>query len=110
MRALIILGHPDPKSFNHAIARTAQSELEGLGHTVTLHDLCAERFDPLITPDEIPDGAPLDPTVRRHCDDLTAADLIIAVHPNWWGQPPAILKGWIEVVRSRVRIAGGLVD
>jgi len=18
------------------------------------------------------------------------------VHPNWWGQPPAILKGWID--------------
>jgi putative NADPH-quinone reductase len=20
------------------------------------------------------------------------------VHPNWWGQPPAILKGWIDRV------------
>jgi putative NADPH-quinone reductase len=25
------------------------------------------------------------------------------VHPNWWGQPPAILKGWIDrVVRPGV--------
>ena len=23
---------------------------------------------------------------------------IIIVHPNWWGQPPAILKGWIDRV------------
>ena len=25
------------------------------------------------------------------------------VHPNWWGQPPAILKGWIDrVIRPGV--------
>ena len=22
----------------------------------------------------------------------------LVVHPNWWGQPPAILKGWIDRV------------
>ena len=25
------------------------------------------------------------------------------VHPNWWGQPPAILKGWIDrILRAGV--------
>ena len=23
---------------------------------------------------------------------------IIIIHPNWWGQPPAILKGWVDRV------------
>jgi NAD(P)H dehydrogenase (quinone) len=23
---------------------------------------------------------------------------LVIVHPNWWGQPPAILKGWIDRV------------
>ena len=28
---------------------------------------------------------------------------IIIVHPNWWGMPPAILKGWIDrVLRPEV--------
>jgi len=27
---------------------------------------------------------------------LAQSDGIIIVHPNWWGQPPAILKGWID--------------
>ena len=28
---------------------------------------------------------------------------LVVVHPNWWGQPPAILTGWIDrVVRSGV--------
>jgi putative NADPH-quinone reductase len=26
------------------------------------------------------------------------AEGIVIVHPNWWGQPPAILKGWIDRV------------
>ena len=31
------------------------------------------------------------------------ADGIIIVHPNWWGMPPAILKGWIDrVLRMEV--------
>jgi putative NADPH-quinone reductase len=39
--------------------------------------------------------------VAKHCRELAAADGIIIVHPNWWGQPPAILTGWIDrVVRS----------
>jgi putative NADPH-quinone reductase len=32
-----------------------------------------------------------------------ASDGIIVVHPNWWGQPPAVLKGWIDrVIRPGV--------
>jgi len=27
-----------------------------------------------------------------------AAHGIFIVHPNWWGMPPAILKGWIDHV------------
>jgi putative NADPH-quinone reductase len=40
----------------------------------------------------------LDPAVARHCAEITAADGIIIVHPNWWGMPPAILKGWLDRV------------
>ena len=33
-----------------------------------------------------------------HCQDITRSDGIIVIHPNWWGQPPAILTGWIDKV------------
>ena len=36
--------------------------------------------------------------IEKHCRELRAADGIVIVHPNWWGQPPAILKGWIDRV------------
>lgn len=98
MNILIILGHPVAGSFNHALAAGVRDALRGAGHEVVLHDLCAEGFDPLLPPDEAPASAPLPPWLQRHCDELAAADGIVVVHPNWWGQPPAVLKGWIDRV------------
>jgi len=98
MNILLILGHPDPKSFNHAIATAVSGALRGDGHVVTFHDLYAERFDPVLPTLEIPDCANLSATIRNYCDELRSADGIVIVHPNWWGQPPAILTGWIDRV------------
>ena len=106
MNILVVLAHPDPASFNHALARAAADTARRLGHDVTLRDLHAERFDPLLPAAEISRGAPLPPWLERHCAELAAADGIVVVHPNWWGQPPAILTGWIDrVVRPGVAYA-----
>ena len=103
MRISIILAHPDPKSFNHAIAHQAQNALKDAGHAVYFHDLHAEGFDPILPANEIPKAAPLPDAVAPHCGEIAAADGIILVHPNWWGQPPAILKGWVDrVIRPGV--------
>ena len=48
--------------------------------------------------------ARLPPPIRQHCDEIAEADGIVVVHPNWWGQPPAMLKGWIDRV-LRVGVA-----
>jgi putative NADPH-quinone reductase len=103
VKILIILAHPDPGSFNHAIAEAAAQAARRQGHAVTLRDLHAERFDPVLPATEIPRGATLPPWLADHCADLATADGIVVVHPNWWGQPPAILTGWIDrVVRPGV--------
>ena len=98
MRVLTILAHPHPGSFNHAIAEAAVAALEAGGHEVVFHDLYAEGFDPLLSSNEIPKGARIDEALARHCRDLSEAEGIIVVHPNWWGMPPAILKGWVDRV------------
>jgi putative NADPH-quinone reductase len=98
MNISVILAHPHPGSFNHAIADEAAVILQKSGHTVTVHDLYREQFDPLLLYDEIPRDAPLDPVIAMHCREIAAADGIIFVHPDWWGMPPAILKGWIDRV------------
>jgi putative NADPH-quinone reductase len=109
MKITLILAHPRRGSFNHAIAETAAATLRESGHTVTFHDLCAEGFDPLLPEGEIARDAPLPEHVARHCAEIATADGLIVVHPNWWGMPPAILKGWIDrVLRPGVsyRFAG----
>ena len=98
MRVSVILAHPGPESFNHAIAATVVKTLAENGHTVAFHDLYAEHFDPVLPYAEIPRDAPLDPVIARHCSEIATADGIVIVHPDWWGQPPAILKGWIDRV------------
>ena len=98
MSVLVILGHPNPESFNHAIARTAVDELERLGHDVIVHDLCAEGFDPCLSAGEIPEDGDVAAAVAAHCRELAEAEGIVIVHPNWWGMPPAALKGWIDRV------------
>lgn len=98
MRVSIILGHPDPKSLNHALARTAEKTLLDLGAEVRFHDLQAEGFDPVLPAGEAARDAVLPPLVARHCEEIRQADGLVLVHPNWWGQPPAILKGWVDRV------------
>ena len=103
MRASVILAHPGPESFNHAIAATVVKTLAENGHTIAFHDLYAEHFDPVLPYAEIPRDAPLDPVIARQCSEIATADGIVIVHPDWWGQPPAILKGWIDrVIRPGV--------
>ena len=98
MHVLIILGHQRPGSFCHAIAQTAIDQLQAAGHDVTYHDLYVERFDPILPHDEIDKEAVQTSVVQRHCDELVKADGYLVIHPNWWGQPPAILKGWVDRV------------
>ncbi len=99
----VILAHPDKQSFNHAIAATVVKTLEKNGHGINFHDLYAEQFDPILPSLEIPTEALLPPNIKKYCDEICSTDGIVIIHPNWWGQPPAILKGWVDrVIRPQV--------
>ena len=98
MNALIILANPKPSSFNHALANVARDTLADLGYDVTFHDLCAEDFPAGLPASEIPRGAVLDPRIETHVRDLENAEMIVVVHPNWWGKPPGVMAGWIDRV------------
>jgi len=98
MKVLVVLAHPNKLSFNHAIARTAAATLVNNGHDVVLHDLYEEKFDALLPTSEILKDSEIPPSIAQYCAQLSDADGIIVVHPNWWGQPPAIMKGWVDRV------------
>jgi putative NADPH-quinone reductase len=102
---VVLLAHPRPGSFNHALAERVVNTLIRAGHAVRFHDLYAERFDPVLTAEEAYTSgtraeeflaAEPDPLVRQHREELRDATGLVAIHPNWWGKPPAILSGWLD--------------
>ena len=92
MKVLIILGHPNTGSFNHALAEACKAQILNNGHSVVFHDLYQEQFNPFLNTLE------QSKVIEQHCSELVNCDGIIIIHPNWWGQPPAIVKGWLEQV------------
>lgn len=103
MEISVILAHPYSLSFNHAIYQTVLETLYENGHQVNAHNLYEEGFDPLLAGSELVNGETSDPLVLKHRQEIRDAKGIVIIHPNWWGQPPAILTGWIDrVLRSGV--------
>jgi len=98
MNALIVVGHPAPSSLNHALAATIASVWRHLGCEVAYHDLTLDGFDPRLTADEARGNPSQDPLVQTYIKELQASDLLAVIHPNCWGAPPAIMKGWIDRV------------
>src|SRR4029079_6864414 len=114
MNSLIVVAHPEPKSFNAALALMAQQSLQSQSHQVRISDLYASA----LAPDEQPrhyarrrnqarfdalaeqrfnaerDALPQD--VAREIDDLLWAELLVLQFPLWWFGMPAILKGWMD--------------
>jgi len=104
---MLLLAHPRPDSYCHAIADRIRSVLTGSGHDVRFHDLYAEAFDPIVSAEEAyTTGESVesylaresDSVVGRHRTELRDARGLVVVHPNWWGKPPAILAGWMDRV------------
>ena len=98
MNISIILGNPVKGSFNHSIAETVRDACTKNGNKIFYHDLYAENFNPVLPAGEILKGGTVAPDIQRYCCEIADSDAIIIVHPNWWGQPPAILKGWVDRV------------
>lgn len=104
---MALLAHPRPGSLNHALAERLVRAMDDAGARVVLHDLYAERFDPILRADEAHTSGEAathrpavtdDPLLAQHREELKAASALVVVHPNWWGKPPAILAGWMDRV------------
>jgi NAD(P)H dehydrogenase (quinone) len=103
MKISVILAHPYPESFNHAIYQNVLETLKKNGHQIQAHNLYEEGFNPLLQGSELATGETSDPLVLQHRQEIKKAQGIVIIHPNWWGQPPAILTGWTDrVLRSGV--------
>lgn len=98
VKVLEIVCNPRPGSYNLALAASAREKLLSLGHEVILHDLYKEKFDPVLDAIELARSFSLEGLVQDYSRQLTETDGLLLFHPEWWGQPPAMLKGWVDRV------------
>lgn len=99
-RHAVILCHPDPSSFNHAIAGAYCAAVRAAGQEVVLRDLYAAGFDPVLKAAERPTNvaASYERDVLDEIDRIAGCDVFVLVYPIWFGTPPAMLKGYVERV------------
>jgi NAD(P)H dehydrogenase (quinone) len=111
MQYLILYSHPNPKSFNHAIMETVRDTLTKTGEKVSVRDLYAQNFNPVLSANDLAGmmQGKLASDVKAEQDFVSAADVIVVIYPLWWAGMPAILKGYIDRVFTEgfaYRIAG----
>lgn len=121
----IVVAHPEPKSFNHALAAAAIAALTAAGHEVRTTYLVEEGFSAIsgrhnFTSVKNPDFLKLQleeqhavehrsfaPDVQAEMDKLAWCDVLIFQFPLWWFHLPAVLKGWCDRVLAMGFAYGG---
>lgn len=99
MNILVVLAYPKKEGFNRAIAKQVlESVRKDTMNSLTFVDLYADRFDPVLSEDEISRKFSFDETTLRYQQFIKDADRVVFIHPDWWGGPPAILKGFLDRV------------
>jgi len=96
-RALVVLCHPNHTGFNQAVAEAARQFLSAT-HAVDFVDLYQDGFDPVLPGPELPRKFTFDEKTQHYNDLVKAASVYVFAHPDWWGGPPALLKGFIDRV------------
>lgn len=100
---LVVLAHPSAQSLNASLARTAAAAAVKRGARVRLVDLYSDGFDPRLHAKEVDSPEFADELTANYARHLLAADVLIVVHPLWFFQVPAVLKGFVDrVVREDV--------
>ncbi|WP_316748404.1 NAD(P)H-dependent oxidoreductase [Pedobacter gandavensis] len=94
-RILIINGHPNPDSFNHALAAAYLSGAIKTGAQISQINIAALQFNPNLTYGYTK-RMELEPDLLDSLAKIKAADHLVWIHPVWWGGMPAIMKGFID--------------
>jgi len=102
VKYLIIYAHPNPTSFNHAIKGIVEEKLNKAGNSFETRDLYGIGFNPQLSGNDFVSWQQgqflLD--IKAEQDYIRNSDILIFIHPIWWFNMPAILKGYIDRVFS----------
>ncbi|SHE70307.1 NAD(P)H-dependent oxidoreductase [Pedobacter caeni] len=94
-KILIINGHPNPESFNHALAEAYKDGAIKAGATISRINIGELDFNPNLQYGYTK-RMDLEPDLLESLEKIKAADHLVWIHPVWWGGPPAIMKGFLD--------------
>ena len=102
MHVLVVIDHPNPNSFTHALAARFSDGARAAGHTIEFADLHSEGFDPRwsLADIEADAGAAAPIDVLKEQARIEKCDAVCMAFPLFWFGMPAMLKGWLERVWS----------
>lgn len=97
-RVLVVVCHPNPASYTHAVLGSVRQGLGDAGCEVQVLDLYAEGFDPVLIVDETHRRRDLGEVeeTRPHREQIAWCEVMVFVYPVWWGGFPAMLKGYLD--------------
>lgn len=103
MHALIVVSHPNQKSFTHAVAAQVANGISA-SHpqpSFEIADLAAEGFDPGFAAADVAlhlkEAEPPADVAAEHAR-IDRTDALVLVYPIYWWSFPGLLKGWIDRV------------
>ena len=93
-KVLLVIGHPDTRSFGGALADAYAEGARGRGCEVDVMHLASMDFDaaPVGKP------GPLESDLVAARERILRADHVVLVYPTWLGAMPARMKGFFERV------------
>ncbi len=94
-RILILDGHPRSDSLCRALGEAYERGAKTAGLDVRRLVLADLAFDP-IQRGKFGDEASLEPDLLAAQDEIRQAGHLVFVHPVWWSDLPALLKGFVD--------------
>jgi NAD(P)H dehydrogenase (quinone) len=94
-KILIINGHPNPSSFNYALAEYYKNGAIQSGAQVDVITIATLKFNPNLQ-FGYQKRIELEEDLIESWEKIKIADHLVWIHPVWWGGLPAITKGFID--------------
>ncbi len=103
MNILVVLANPKETCFTRDVCATFCSEAHARGHEIALRDLYAMNFNPVASAADITGNLTgnVAQDVALEQGYVQKCEVIAFIHPIWWIDRPAILKGYIDRVFAR---------